>query len=93
MFTMRDPDEYRYENALKWVRTIAGMHYFGQAFEPEHMRGIANIAANALAGKKIKDHDEAMATARAHALELAESLGLDLAGDGDDEDDDGDHDN
>lgn len=80
------PDEYRYENALKWIRTIAGMHYFGQAFEPEHMRGITNIASDALAGRAIKDHDEAMATARKNALEMAERLGFELLGD-DDEDD------
>lgn len=80
-----DP-EYRYRNALLWIRTVAGMHYFGQAFDPEHMRGIANIAANALAGRDLKDFDTAMADAKVHALELAEKLGIELADEGDHDD-------
>jgi hypothetical protein len=38
--------EYRYANALKWIRTVAGLHYFGGAFDPEHMRALANLAGN-----------------------------------------------
>lgn len=38
-------------NALQRIRFIAAMHYMGGAFDPEHMRDLANIAADALAGK------------------------------------------
>jgi hypothetical protein len=86
--------EYRYENHLKWLRHIAGLHYFGGAFEPEHMRTLANLAANALDvrhGRDLPDYDEAMAKAKVHAQEMAESLGFQLLGDDeqDDENDDG----
>lgn len=74
--------ERRYENALKWITLIAGSHYWGGAFEPEHMRSIANIAADALAGKDLPDHDEAMEKARVHAGELAGRLGLNFTGAG-----------
>lgn len=40
--------EYRYANTLEWIRFLAGLHYMGDAFEPEHMRAIANMAADAL---------------------------------------------
>ena len=46
--------EYRCRNALLWIRTIAGMHYFGGAFDPEHMRSIANLAADALGAKTFR---------------------------------------
>ena len=45
---LRIAPEQRYRNALLWIRTIAGMHYFGDAFNPEHMRALANLAADAL---------------------------------------------
>ncbi len=79
---MSDP-EYRYQNALKWIRTIAGMHYLGGAFDPEHMRGIANLAADALAGKDAGDHDEAVAASQERAREMTGKFQLYLAG-GDD---------
>lgn len=42
----------RLANALLWIRYIAGMHYLGQAFEPDHMRALANLATDALVGKE-----------------------------------------
>jgi hypothetical protein len=77
-----NPPVYRYENALKWIRLITGLHYFGGAFEPEHMRALANIAANALAGvRDLPDFDESQERAQRKASEWAEKLGLDFAGD------------
>jgi hypothetical protein len=78
------PREYQYENALKWIRLITGLHYFGGAFEPEHMRALANIAANALAGTRdLPDFDEAQEDSQRKASEWAERLALNLV----DEDD------
>jgi len=82
--------EYRYENALKWIRTVAGMHYWGGAFDPEHMRSIANIAGDALAGRRdLPDHDEAMAASQERAVERAAKLGFNLSGPDEDGDTDG----
>jgi hypothetical protein len=73
--------EQRYRNALLWIRTIAGMHYFGDAFDPEHMRVLANLAANALGGKDIPDFEERMAEGKRRAREMADALGIELVGD------------
>jgi hypothetical protein len=73
--------EDRYRNALLWIRTIAGMHYFGDAFNPEHMRNLANLAADALDGKNIPDFEERMAAAKAQARDMADALGIELTGD------------
>jgi hypothetical protein len=75
--------EYRYENALKWIRTVAGMHYFGGAFEPEHMRALGNMAADALAGRTVKDFEEAMDASKQKASEWAARLGIELTGEDD----------
>jgi len=77
----RKPPEQRYENALKWIFTIAGMHYFGDAFNPEHMRDLANLAANALDldGKDLPDFEDRMAASRQRAREMADALGIELA--------------
>lgn len=64
--------EFRHQNALKWIRHIAGMHYFGGAFDPEHMRDLANLAADALAGSRdLPDFDEAQKRSRKRAARLA----------------------
>ena len=75
--------EQRYRNALLWIRTIAGMHYFGGAFDPEHMRALANLAANALAGRDLPDFEERMAEGKRRAREMADALGFELIGDED----------
>jgi hypothetical protein len=81
------PPEYRHENALKWIRLITGLHYFGGAFEPEHMRDLANIAADALAGTRdLPDFDEAQERSQRKAAEWAARLGYNLAGPHDDDD-------
>lgn len=82
--------EYRYRNALLWIRTLAGMHYLGGAFGPEHMRDLANVAANALAGADLPDFTERMSAALQEGRELAAKLGFDLARGDEEEDDDGD---
>jgi hypothetical protein len=74
--------EEQLANTLKWIRMITGMHYFGGAFEPEHMRELANMAADALAGRlKYIDYDEAMERAQERAREMAESFAKMLAPD------------
>lgn len=79
----RVPPEQRYRNALLWIRTIAGMHYFGDAFNPEHMRALANLAANSLDGKDAPDFEERMAEAKRRAREMADALGIELIGEED----------
>lgn len=61
---------YEFENALKWIRQTALLHYMGGAFEPDHMRDIANVAAKVMNGKQLPDYDAAMlrAAQRADAL-------------------------
>jgi hypothetical protein len=59
--------EYDLENALKWLRQVALLHYMGGAFEPEHMRDIANVAAKVIGGKALPDYDLAMARSREKA--------------------------
>jgi hypothetical protein len=72
--------EQRYRNALLWIRTVAGLHYFGDAFDPEHMRGLANMAAGALAGKDLPDFETRMAEGKQRAREMADALGFELTG-------------
>ena len=70
-----------YANALKWIRHIAALHYMGGAFEPKHMRALANIAADALdptIRKVLPDYENSMEQARERAREMAERLGFDL---------------
>lgn len=55
------------ENTLKWIRFNAGLHYIGQAFDPEHMRFLANMAAEGIYGDKLPDFDLAVADAAAYA--------------------------
>jgi hypothetical protein len=78
----QDPEELEEEvdalrNALFWIHYIAGMHYIGQAFEPDHMRALSNLAADALAGKDLPDYEEAMKKARVAADHLMEDLLID----------------
>lgn len=83
------PAEYRYENTLKWIRLLTGMHYFGGAFDPEHMRVLANIVADSLAGKDLPDFDDTQARAASRARIMADRIGKMLyPGDPEDEDED-----
>jgi hypothetical protein len=66
----------RYENALLWIRHLAILHYLGDAFDPEHMRTLANIAANALAEppfarEALPDYEETSRAAQAEAERLS----------------------
>lgn len=69
----------RYRNALLWLRTIAGMHYFGGAFNPEHMRSLSEVAARALDGQDLPDFEEQMAESRRRAREMADRWGRELS--------------
>lgn len=66
----------RLTNALEWIRFHAMLHYLGNAFEPEHMRSIANLAADALDGRLVDlpDYHEAMELATERGRELYEQL-------------------
>jgi hypothetical protein len=81
-------DAERYENALRWVGHIATAHYFGRAFDPEHMRALANLALDVLAGRELPDYQtaagKAMERARKHAAELAVELAEQFAEEADD---------
>ena len=71
----------RYANALKWIRHIAALHYMGGAFEPKHMRALANLAADALdptIRKALPDYEVRMAKARERAREMADRLGFEM---------------
>lgn len=71
---------YHLENTLRWIRMQAGLHYLGGAFEPEHMRSLCNLAADALHPegrvKPLPDFEEAMAKAQEAAREWADQMSL-----------------
>ena len=64
-------EHQRYKNTLTWIRHVAGLHYFGGAFNPEHMRDLANMATAVLQGKALPDYDEVMDRSRVKAAEYA----------------------
>lgn len=73
---------HRLETALKWIRFQAGLHYLGGAFEPEHMRALANMAADGLSHDPIpdlSDFEEAMEIAREEGDRIAAELGIYVA--------------
>lgn len=45
----------RLREALENVRKVATLHFLGAAFDPEHMRSIANYCAGVLNGESIPD--------------------------------------
>lgn len=63
-------------NALKWITHYATLHYMGGAFEPDHMRALANLALAALAGEELPDFEASMLKAREKGRELWEQLGF-----------------
>jgi hypothetical protein len=67
--TPDDGEEY-YNSALHWIRYTATIHYLGDAFEPVHMREIANFAAAALRGEPVADYQKATAEAKEKAKEM-----------------------
>lgn len=68
---MSTEDERRYQNALLWIRHVAMLHYFGGAFDPEHMRDLANMATAALQGKDFPEYEKSMTESREKAAEWA----------------------
>lgn len=72
-------DNHALRNALMWIRLQAGLHYMGQAFDPEHMRGLANLAADALlptwdAQARLPDYEKTMRRAQRRGVKLAEKM-------------------
>jgi hypothetical protein len=67
--TPADGEQY-YISALEWIRFTASMHYIGDAFDPVHMRELANFAIAALRGEPITDYDQATARAKEKAAEM-----------------------
>lgn len=63
--------EDRYHNALLWIRHVAFLHYMGGAFDPEHMRDLANMATASLQDKDFPDYAQSMAESREKAAEWA----------------------
>lgn len=61
-------------NALLWIRYRANLHYMGQAFDPEHMRDLADLASRALNGEQMPDYEAAVTEARANAEKWAEQM-------------------
>lgn len=41
-------------NTLEHIRRVAYMHWYGDAFDPEHMHSIASAAAQALCGEPVE---------------------------------------
>jgi hypothetical protein len=69
----------QYRNALKWIHHLAGMHFIGGAFEPSHMRDLANIAADGLSGAKELPHfDKVMQDGREKARQWLDEVDLEL---------------
>lgn len=64
----------RHENTLKWINHLATLHYLGDAFDPEHMRTLANMAADSLDMdcESLPDYDNHMEEARESARKWAE---------------------
>jgi len=71
---MEDPSWEGLRNALRWVHFIAGLHWMGQAFEPHHMRALANLAADALAGKDLPEFGKVTEEARKEAEEIVSMM-------------------
>jgi hypothetical protein len=69
-----EPDPYA--NGLKWIAHVAALHYMGGAFDPEHMKALADMALATLAGEELPDFDESMAAARVKGREMWEALGF-----------------
>jgi hypothetical protein len=64
-------------NALEVIRFSATIHYLGGAFDPEHMRSLANLASDALNGDPIPappDPEEIRAVAAARFERLKEFI-------------------
>lgn len=59
-------------NALDQIRRIASLHYLGGAFDPEHMRTLANIATDALNGREIPPVGEPSDEVRETCIRMAE---------------------
>ncbi len=73
---------YRKHNALQWIAHIAHQHWFGDAFDPEHMRALMTIAADALDGTRdLPDYEASMEKARRKALKKAARFSEEMAGD------------
>lgn len=68
--------EDNYANTLKWIAHVAAGHYMGGAFDPEHMKALADLAMTTLAGDELPDFDESMTAARERGREKWQELGF-----------------
>lgn len=69
----------KYGNALRWIRHIAYLHYMGEAFDPERMRHIADMASDALTGDQdhqLPDYEEEAEKALEEADRMVKAFGL-----------------
>ncbi len=69
---MSTPKEANLLNALEQIRRIATLHYLGGAFDPDHMRTLANIAVDALNGRDIPPVAEPSDEMREACISMAE---------------------
>lgn len=63
------------ENVLKWIRYKAFVHYWGGAFDPEHMKDIANFCVDGLNGTfdvQLPDYETVWAEASNTAKEQSQ---------------------
>lgn len=56
-------EEERLKNGLRWIGHLAGTHYLGGAFDPEHMKAIADLCEEVIGGRVFEDFDTAAADA------------------------------
>lgn len=73
VLTPEDGDAY-YVSVLHWIHQTATMHWLGDAFDPVHMRNLADLAATAIRGEPIMSYEEAMVEARERAAEMFASF-------------------
>ena len=62
------------ENTLEWIGHLARTHYLGGAFDPEHMRAIANLTVDGLTGKELPNFQDSMKAALEHGKKQWEEL-------------------
>jgi hypothetical protein len=74
-----EPTVPQLQNAMRWIHHVAALHYFGGAFDPQHMRALANMAADALDGREFKDYDATIDEAKVRAREMRATFCLEAA--------------
>lgn len=52
------------DNGLKWIRSIAFMHWYGGAFDPRHMQSIMVLVEKVYQGESLQNFEETNAKAK-----------------------------